>query len=147
MLSRVWSLTGRKIKHSIILKQKYLLTLTAILAADLILAIEPIPPSYTVLEKTKNALIRMEVARTPEGGSYIQYEILNSKKLVLKRFPISDTQFDAHAVDGAIHGEKISAEKCISSLKELDTELKKMKFKKVKIHPDECRRNRKNALS
>lgn len=127
--------------------RKYFLLAGSLFAFRLAFGLEPVPPSYTSLKKTTSGyLLRIEDAPTPEGGSYIQYQILNKKK-ILKSFPISDTQFDAHATNGQVHGEKISIESCQTNLKDLEVELRKLKFKKVKVNLDQCSKNRRDAVS
>lgn len=124
------------------------LIVSILLVSNFAFAIKPVPPSYTFIAKTAKGLqLRLEEGWSPEGGSYVQYEIVGKKNRVLKQFPISDTQFDAHALKGTVHSEKISETTCRDNLKALEAELKKLKFKKVKVQPDECAKDRKKSIS
>jgi hypothetical protein len=125
--------------------KNYFLITSILLAQSVSFALKPIPPIITFLAKTEKGFhLQLEKAPTPQGGRYIQYEILDRKKRVVKSFPVSDTRFDSKAPNGDIHGEKISEETCRSNLKELGSELKKLNFKKVTLTPDECGKKYRN---
>lgn len=123
--------------------KKCLYLFLSFLLCKSVLALEPIPPSHFTLKKLKNGLLlRVEEAYSPEGGSYIQYQILNKKRDVVKSFPVSDTQFDVHGPNVDVHSEKISIEACRLKVQELEAELKKHKFTGVKVNYEACKGNR-----
>jgi hypothetical protein len=127
--------------------KKYIFFAMVLFAFEVGICLEPVPPSYIYLKKTpKGFRLRIEDAPTPEGGSYIQYQILNRKKRVIKTFPVSDTQFDAHAANGDIHGEKISLQECQSTAKKIEIELRKLSFKNIKTDFEQCGKNRKYVV-
>ena len=112
-----------------------------------VLALEPIPPSRFTLKKLKSGFqVRIEDAPSPEGGSYIQYQILDKNRDIVKSFPVSNTQFDVHGISDDVHSEKISVESCQAKAKELESEMKKLKFKGLKVNIEACKGNREKII-